>query len=347
MFNEPDPIQMAARNGRLQGMLRLDPFGEASVGWLYSHDPVAAAAEAHPAPPVAERRMARSDSQRAADLWRGALTLEDRAGLWRGEREGYERFLQAAFGPPPDLAIEDLDCDGVPSVRVTPPGTGTGIVVLHLHGGGFTMGSARGSAELAGRLARAVGGWALAPGYRLAPEHAFPAALDDALTAYRWLRREHPDARIVVSGEGAGGGLTVSLAIAAREADDPLPDLLHAVSPFCDLTVTAASVQDPAGPDPWHDQARLRILAASYLHGTDPATPLASPVHADLRGLPPLLVQAAAGEALADDARRLHDAALRAGVDVALELVEDTVHSFVLFDFLPESHTALERMAEY
>jgi salicylate hydroxylase len=345
MFNEPEPIQMAARNGRLQGMLRLDPLGEASVGWLYAHDPVAAAAEAKPAPPVAERHMERADAQRAADLWRGALVLEDRAGVWRGERAGYERFLGEMFPPAPDLAIEEIDCDGVPSVRITPPQAETGTVVLHLHGGGFTMGSARGSAELAGRLARAVGGWALAPDYRLAPEHPFPAALDDALTAYRWLRREHPDARVVVSGEGAGGGLVVSLAVALRDAGERLPDLLHAVSPFCDLTVTAASAKNPAGPDPWHDAARLRVLAASYLHGTDPATPLASPVHADLTGLPPLLIQAAAGEALADDARNLHDAAERAGVDVTLELVQDTVHSFALFDFLPEARTALERFA--
>src|SRR6185369_16750407 len=108
-----------------------------------------------------------------------------------------------------------------------------------LHGGGFTMGSARGSSELAGRLARAVGGPALTPDYRLAPEHAFPAALDDALTAYRWLRREHPGAGIVVSGECAGGGLAISLAVALRDAGEPLPAGLHAVSPFCDLTLTS------------------------------------------------------------------------------------------------------------
>jgi salicylate hydroxylase len=341
MFNEPDPVQMAARNGRLQGMLRLDPYGESSVGWLYSHDPVAAAAE--PEPPVAptDRGMRRPEAQRAFDLWRGAVTLEDRAGLWRGERTGFERFLRHICPPPP---FEEVVCDGVPAVRVAPADADPGTVVLHLHGGGFTMGSARGAAELAGRIAEAVGGWALVPDYRLAPEHAFPAALDDALTALRWLRREHPDADVVLSGEDAGGGLAVSVAVAARDAGEPLPRLLYAVSPLCDLTLAGQSIDAPADPEPWYDRHRLRYAAASYIHGADPADPRISPARADLSGLPPMLIQAAAGEALADDARLLHEAAEAAGVEVTLELVEDSVHSFVLFRFLPEAQTALERL---
>jgi salicylate hydroxylase len=346
MFNEPDPLQMTARNGRLHGMLRLDPLGESSVGWLYSHDPVADAALAEAPVAPAARTMLRSDAQRALEMWRGALTLEDRAGLWRGERAGFERFLAQLCPAPPDLPVEDVDCDGVPAVRVLPEGADANVAVLYLHGGGFTMGSARGTAEPAGRIAAALGGWALVPDYRLAPEHPFPAALDDALAAYRWLRREHPDATVVVSGDCAGGGLAVSMAVAARDAGDPLPRLLHLVSPFSDLTLAGASIDAPAGADGWIDRDRLRSFAASYLHDADPADPRISPVRADLRGLPPMLIQAAGGEALSDDARALAAAAEAAGVDVTLELVEDTVHSFVLFGFLPEARNALERLAD-
>jgi salicylate hydroxylase len=345
MFNEPDPEQVRARNGRLQGLARLDPLGEGSTGWLYAHDPVAAAAEAVPAEPVAEREHVRPDARRAAALWRGALTHEDRAGRWLGERAGFERFLAREFPPPADLRVDELVADGVPALAVTPPGARGDTVVVHLHGGGYTMGSANGAVELAGRLARAAGGWALVPDYRLAPEHAFPAALDDALRAYRWLLDEHQGAQLLLTGECAGGGLAVSLAVALRDAGDPLPARLQVVSPFCDLRVVAASTADPAGPEPWLDRDRLRGMAGSYLHDADPADPRVSPVLADLRGLPPLDVSAAAGEALADDALALADAAGLAGVDAALELVEDSVHSFVLFGFLPEARATVARLA--
>jgi salicylate hydroxylase len=331
MYNEPDPEQIRARNGRLQGMLRLDPLGESSIGWLYAHDPVAAAAEPVAPTPPEEERLRRPEAQRAADLWRGAITLEDRAGLWRGERAGYERFI--AEIDPPDLAFEDLG----DAVRVVPPGADEDVVVLHLHGGGYTMGSARGGAPLAGRLARAAGGWALVPEYRLAPEHPFPAALEDVLAAYRSVL----GARVVVTGECAGGGLAIALAVAARDEGLALPDAVDVVSPFCDLTLSGASIDAPAGPDPWMNRHRLRGMAASYIHGADPADPRISPLFADLRGLPPLTIRAAAGEALADDARRLAEAARAADVDVSLELVEDSVHSFVLFGFLPEAQAAL------
>ena len=120
--------------------------------------------------------------------------------------------------------------------------------MLHLHGGAYTMGSARGAVELAARLAGAVGGWALVPDYRLAPEHAHPAALDDALAAYRWLAGEHPGSPVVISGECAGGGLALALAVALRDAGEELPAALHVVSPFCDLTIGAAERSRERGP---------------------------------------------------------------------------------------------------
>jgi salicylate hydroxylase len=349
MFNESDPVQQRARDGRLQGMLRMDPSGETMFGWLYGHDAIAAAEAPLGGPNGRPAPMARPEAERAAALWRDALALEDRSRLWVGEREGYERFLARTFPWPDGVAVDELSWDGVPALRVTPPGGAAdeATVVLHLHGGGYTMGSSRGAVALASRLAQAVGGWALVPDYRLAPEHAFPAGLDDALTAYRRLLGEHAPARVILSGEDAGGGLAIALAVALRDAGEPLPAALHVVSPFCDLTVTSERATRMPGPDPWLHRDRLRILAASYIHTADPAAPLISPVRADLRGLPPLLVQAAADEALADDATALAHAAEQAGVDVTLSLVPDTVHAFVLFDFLPETRAALEQLAAH
>jgi salicylate hydroxylase len=348
MFNEPDPVQMRARDGRLRGLLRTDPVGETTFGWLYGYDALAAAqaplAPAAAAPP-ARRRPAARDAYRR---WSEAVTLEDRARLWLGERAGYERFLATVCPAPAHVRAAEVEAGGVPALRVAASERADGTtVVLHLHGGGYSMGSARGAVALAARLAAAVGGWALVPDYRLAPEHPFPAALDDALAAHRWLARAHPQARVVVSGECAGGGLAIALAVRLRDAGEPLPAALHVVSPFCDLTLSSASANALPSPDPWLHRDRLRFLAASYIHEQDPAAPLISPLFADLRGLPPLLVQAAADEGLRDDATRLATAAQDAGVDVSLELVPDSVHSFVLFEQLPETEVALRQFAQH
>lgn len=267
--------------------------------------------------------------------------------MWVGEREGYARFTDQMFPTPDGVTVEAIDCDGVAALKVTPTsGADESIALLHLHGGGYTMGSAQGAVELASRLAAAVGGWALVPGYRLAPEHAFPAALDDVSTAYRWLERQPGVSRLLVSGECAGGGLAVSLALRLRDAGVRLPDALNVVSPFADLTLTSDSANKSPVTDAWFNRGRLRLLAASYIHTTDPADPLVSPARADLRGLPPLMIHAAAGEALVDDATLLAAAARDAGVEVTLNIAEDSVHSFVLFDFLPETDLAMRQFAE-
>ena len=174
-------------------------------------------------------------------------------------------------------------------------------MVLHLHGGGYTMGSAELSVPLAARLARAAGGWALVPDYRLAPEHPFPAALDDVLAAYRWLAREYPRAPVIVSGECAGGGLALGLALALRDCGGRACRMqagIHVVSPFCDLALRPEHPSLAVASDPWFNRIALVQLAACYLHDADPGQPLVSPVRGDLSGLPPLLIQAAADEAL-------------------------------------------------
>jgi salicylate hydroxylase len=349
-----DPVQVRARNGYVRGLRRLSPIGPPMQEWLLAHDPVAAADQS---PEEFARNlvtpgnpMRRPEARRAFDLWRAALTGEHRAAGWLGEREGYAEFVRGKLHPDTvgDLAV-GVDCDGTAALRVGTPARAGAPVVLHLHGGGYVMGSAELAVPLAGRLAAAGGGWALVPDYRLAPEHPFPAALDDALAAYRWLAREYPQAPILVSGECAGGGLALSLALALRDAGDPgirTPAGIHLVSPFCDLAVSAEQLGD-AATDPWFNRITLTQLAACYLHDTDPGLPLVSPAGADLSGLPPLLVQAAEPEALFPSARRLADQARAAGVPVTFSPVADSVHSFVLFDFLPETGAALAEFASF
>ncbi|MGH2849803.1 MAG: alpha/beta hydrolase, partial [Solirubrobacteraceae bacterium] len=291
--------------------------------------------------------LERPQARRAFELWRAALTLEDRSGLWRGERAGYERFMLEHCAAPADLGVEPVRDGEVAGLLVTPAEADPASpVVLHLHGGGFVFGSAATSVALTGRLAREVGGRGLTIDYRLAPEHAFPAALEDALAAYRWLRERYPDAPILVSGECAGGGLAISLAVSLRAAGEPGPSGIHVVSPFCDLTITSPSSLASPATDPWLNRNALFGLAGSYIDDADPANPLISPVHADLSDLPPLYIAAAAGEALRDDATRLAAAARDAGTPVTFDLVEDTIHSFVVFDFLPESRAAIAHAAE-
>jgi salicylate hydroxylase len=371
-----DPDQVRARNGYLRGLERLSPAGPPMQEWLLAHDPVAAARQ----PPAEFERnlvvpgnpMRRPESRRAFDLWRAALTGEHRAAGWLGERRGYAEFVRdrlhqaGATGPAPVVS-----CDGTRALRVGPPAEDGAPAVLHLHGGGYVMGSAELSAPLAGRLAEAAGGWSLVPDYRLAPEHPFPAALDDVLTAYRWLARQYPHAPIIVSGECAGGGLALALALALRtsqarhdqarhdqarhdqalgDSGEPtarMPAGIHVVSPFCDLATEADQLGSSADTDPWFNRIALTQLAACYIQDTDPRQALVSPLRADLAGLPPLLIQAAEPEALFTGAERLARQSRDAGVPVTFSPVADSVHSFILFDFLPETDRALAEFAAF
>jgi salicylate hydroxylase len=359
-----DPVQVRARNGYYRGLERLSPAGPPMQEWLLAHDPVAAAAQSaeefEQRLIVAGNPMGRPESRRAFGLWQTALTGEHRAAGWLGERRGYAEFLRGLLHPDnpadpadpadPSRPTADVSCDGTPALQVGRPSQDGAPVVLHLHGGGYSMGSAELAAPLAGRLAEAVGGWSLVPDYRLAPEHPFPAALDDVLAAYRWLAREYPQAPILLSGECAGGGLALGLALALRDSGRAIsrrPAGIHVVSPFCDLALTAENLDPAADSDPWLNRIALIQLAAGYIHGADPRQALVSPSRADLSGLPPLLIQAAEPEALFASSKRLAGRARAAGVRVAFSPVADSVHSFVLFDFLPEADRALAEFAAF
>ena len=339
-----EPLAVAARDGYYRGLRRLRPLGAPMREWLLAHDPVADAQS--PSPPDGDGgALSRPAARRAHAAWQGALSLEHRAGGWTGERDGFEEFMARECAGAGQGGGERIDCGGVPALATGERAAGAP-VLLHLHGGAYTMGSAATSLGLAARLAAGLGAAAVAIDYRLAPEHPFPAALDDALSAYRWLGAEHPRSAIVVSGECAGGGLAVALALALRDAGEPLPAALYACSPFCDLTVSAAGF-DFDGRDPWLDWVFATQLAACYVQDRDPAAALLSPLFADLGGLPPLLVHAAAGEAMAPSARGLVQRAAAAGVDARLQAFEDSVHSFVLFDYLPEAQAAPAALAAF
>ena len=349
-WHEKDPVQIAARNGRFRGISRIDPLTETVWSWLYDYDPLAAAyGGASRATGVATARaehgLERPEAQAVYELWRDALRPVDHAGGWRGLRAGYERFLTTACPLPDGVPVRHVDAGGVPALEV---GDGSGPVVLHLHGGGFMLGSAATGAELGARLADAVAGTALVVDYRLAPEHAFPAALDDVLTSYRWLLEQGTDpGRVLFTGDSAGGALAVSAALRARDEGLPLPGGVYAMSPLADLALTSRSIDAREGTDPAVNRDLLTDMSGSYLQGADPVAPLASPVYADFAGAPPLLVHAAEGEALLDDAVRLVARADATGGRARLRVFEDTVHAFPLFPQAPDTEAALAELRAF
>ena len=263
---------------------------------------------------------------------------------------------RAAFAPagrlhpvPDDVLVTEVTAGGVPAHWLTAPGADPGRVLLFLHGGGFELGSVRSDGELAARLGRASGMRVLFPEYRLAPEHPFPAAIDDVLVAWRWLRADQGlNARsIAVAGDSAGGGLAVALLVAAREAGEALPAAGVLMSPTVDLTSSGASMTDRADQDPISTPAMLRQFASDYLAGADPKTPLASPLFASLSGLPPLLIQVGTADLLLSDSERLATAAAQAGVDVTLEVGQGLPHVYPLLLGTPEAAQATEQIGKF
>src|SRR5580700_3451286 len=263
---------------------------------------------------------------------------------------------RAAFAPagrlhpvPDDVLVRQVTAGGVPAHWLAAPGADAGRVLLFLHGGGFELGSLCSDGELAARLGRASGMRVLFPEYRLAPEHPFPAAIDDVQAVWRWLRTAQAlGARsIAVAGDSAGGGLAVALLVATRDAGEPLPAAAALMSPTVDLTSSGASMTERADQDPISTPAMLRQFASDYLAGADPKTPLASPLFASLRGLPPLLVQVGTADLLLSDSERLAAAAAEAGVDVRLEVGEGLTHVYQLLLGTPEAADATEQIGQF
>jgi monoterpene epsilon-lactone hydrolase len=250
---------------------------------------------------------------------------------------------------PDDVLVTEVTAAGVPAHWLAAPAADTGRVLLFLHGGGYQLGSLRSDGELAARLGRASGMRVLFPEYRLAPEHPFPAAIDDVLAAWRWLRTDQDlSARsIAVAGDSAGGGLAVALLVATRDAGEALPAAAALMSPTVDLTSSGVSMTERADQDPFSTPAMLRQFAAGYLAGADPTTPLASPLFAALSGLPPLLIQVGTADLLLSDSERLATAAAGAGVDVTLEIGEGLPHVYPIMLGTPEAAEATEHIGKF
>jgi epsilon-lactone hydrolase len=264
--------------------------------------------------------------------------------------------LRAAFAPagrlhpvPDDVLVTEVTAGGIPAHWLAAPGADTGRVLLFLHGGGYELGSLRSDGELAARLGRASGMRVLFPEYRLAPEHPFPAAIDDVLAAWRWLRADQDlgASSMAVAGDSAGGGLAVALLVALRDAGEALPAAATLMSPTVDLTSSGASMTERVDQDPFSTPALLRQLASGYLAGADPKTPLASPLFASLAGLPPLLIQVGTADLLLSDSERLAAAAADAGVDVTLEIGEGLPHVYPILLGTPEAAEATERIGQF
>ena len=289
-------------------------------------------------------------ADRGIDVVRAHLAkLPPSDSLTTAERRAQYERAEKVFPTPPDVKVERVNVPAAPAEWLRPPSAEPGRVVLYLHGGGYVIGSPRSHRHLAAAIAGAAGASALLLDYRLAPEHPFPAAVEDATAAYRWLldQATAPE-RIVIAGDSAGGGLTVATLLALREARVPLPAGGVCISPWVDLTCSGASYGTKADADPIVGRSGVEEMARAYLGATPPRTPLASPLFADLRGLPPLLIHVGSDEVLLDDAVQLAERAKAAGVDATLEIYDRMIHVWHWFlPMLDEAQTAVEAIGRF
>ena len=262
-------------------------------------------------------------------------------------REMYDK-AQYVFELPEGVEVEKSEPGGIPAEVVTPAEHGAG-TTLYLHGGGYAIGSPASHRHLVGAIAAASSTRAFALDYRRAPEHPFPAAVEDAVAGYRGLLESGvaPDS-IVIGGDSAGGGLTVAALVAIRDAGLALPAAGVCISPWTDLTNEAPSYRTHADRDPLVFQEDIDRWGGAYLAGADPRTPLASPLHADLSGLPPLLIQVGSEEVLLDDSRGLATRCEAAGVEATLEIWDGMIHVWHWFgDYLDEAKSGVKRIGEF
>ena len=282
-----------------------------------------------------------------------ALALElgnydDSQGAIEGFRRSLER-LTDTFTFDGAATFERVNAGGVPAEWVAAEGSAADRAVLYLHGGGYVVGSVRTHRVMMTGLSQASGARVLGLEYRLAPEHPFPAPVEDAVAAYRWLLGEgYEPGRIAVAGDSAGGGLTVAAMVQLRYLGLPMPGAAVCFSPWVDLEGVGESMDANAEIDPMVGREGLAFMAGAYLDGLDARAPLAAPLYADLRGLPPTLIQVGSAETLLDDATRLAAKAREAGIEVQLDVWEDMIHVWQLFaPILPEGQQALAQAGDF
>jgi len=254
-----------------------------------------------------------------------------------------------AYPKPDDITWEAVDSDGVPAEWVVPHDCEAGRVIVYFHGGGYASGTIESNRGLCSHIARATRARVLSVGYRLAPEHRFPAAVDDAVASYRFvLSQGYAPHNVGFGGDSSGAGLMLGALVALRDAGAALPAAAVGICPWTDLTLSGETVDANRDKDPMVRASVLNLMADAYLGEADPQSPAASPLFADLTGLPPLLIQVGTAELLLDDSRRFADRARAAGVDVTLDVWDDMIHVWHAFaDMLPEGREALARIGSY
>ena len=273
-----------------------------------------------------------------------AFLAQTPANLSQTELRAAYDGIGAAFPTPADVTLGPVSANGVPAEWSVTPGADSQRAILYLHGGGYVIGSIASHRHLAAALGRAAKARCLVLDYRLAPEHPFPAAVDDALAGYRFLLESgFTPGAIAVAGDSAGGGLTVATLVAIREAGLPQPACGFCISPWVDLEGLGGSMTSKAAEDPMVQKDGLAGMAGAYLAGAAARTPLAAPLYADLKGIAPLLIQVGSAETLLDDANRLAGAAAHAEVEVRLEAWPKMIHVWHYFHpMLGEGRRAIE-----
>lgn len=268
---------------------------------------------------------------------------------FKEQRTRMDELARRGIRVPRGVTVHGITTDGVYSEWVEPDNMEDNRVLLYFHGGGYCICSLDTHRGLVSRLTLASRARALTPAYRLAPEHPFPAALEDALTAYRWLLRKGiPPKHIAIGGDSAGGGLTLSTAVSAREAGDPLPGALFLLSPWTDLTFTGESIHTRQEVDPIFSSGNRLTYSPPYIGTDKPSNPLISPLFADLHGLPPTLIHVGNDEILLDDSARLEKKLKAAGVEVELKVWEGMWHVFQAFaPWAPEGQISIGQIGDF
>lgn len=260
----------------------------------------------------------------------------------------YLHRMDRFFRAPRDIEFIDENAGGVEGQWIVAPGPDPGRVILYLHGGGFCLSESLLHKKMVAKLCRSSGFKAYMPRYRLAPEHPFPAALDDCVASYRWLVNSgYAPENIAIAGDSAGGALTLSTIGTLRDDADPLPGSAVMLSAGTDLSTDATPDADRIRRDPLLPWAPLELMRDAYLGNADPRDPLVSPVFLDYRGFPPLLFHVGSTEILLDHATRAAERARLADVDTRIKIWEDAPHVFQGMGFLPEAKLALREIAEF
>jgi acetyl esterase/lipase len=250
---------------------------------------------------------------------------------------------------PSKTKVEKITLNSISADWVCTNGAHDDRVVLYLHGGGYNICSPNTHKELAAHISIASGARVLLPDYRLAPEHPFPSALEDATSAYRWLLDTGlTGGNIAIVGDSAGGGLSIATSVSLRETGEPSPASIACISPWTDLDMSGNSIKTHAEIDPMLNLQLMKIMASNYIGNGDPRSPLISPIYADLKGISPLFIHVGSDEMLLDDSTRIADRAKSAGVDVTIKIYDHMWHVWHLnARFMHEAQNAIEELGSF